>query len=141
MCAFASAPSWGSASPSTHTSTYTGDVTGSPAAAAPQTSQATLRWAQGEFCPVQYRSPIESEAGITGWSCAYAGAVEVTIGGQLWNRTWWNMGGDSVTEWTAAARSALPNTPVDDRFERDYDAWRLRQEQLAAPQPEQGLGG
>jgi hypothetical protein len=85
-------------------------------------TQATLRWADETFCPMQYRTVIEDDRSST-IVCTFAGAIEVTLGGQLWNRTWWSLSGDSVTEWTAAARSAVPRSAADDRFDRDYEAW------------------
>jgi hypothetical protein len=71
------------------------------------------------------------------------GAIEVSINGQLWNRTWWSMNGDSVTEWTESARASLPQASADDRFERDYLQWLQRQPAepptpSGPPQPEGG---
>jgi hypothetical protein len=72
----------------------------------------------------------DMEPGI-GYTCDFAGAIEVTIAGQLWNRTWWNMTGDSVTEWSPAARSSLPASSTDDRFDRDFQAWQQRENRTA----------
>ncbi len=112
--------------------------------AAPETQRpqnATLRWTSADFCPAQYLSSYELESG-TAYTCDFTGAIEVTIGGQLWNRTWWNMAGDSVTEWSAAARTGLPASSIDDRFDRDFQAWQQRQREAPAtpPGPEQGAG-
>jgi hypothetical protein len=107
----------------------------------PAAASTVLRWAGDGFCPEQYRSRIELESGST-YVCAYAGAIEVSVGGLVWNRTWWNMAGDTVTEWSEAARRAVPEAVTDDRFERDYLAWRALQPQPlpadTAPTPEGG---
>ena len=139
VCGFASAPSYSITLPA---SSGAAAANGVPAPTAPASSQATLRWADGEFCPPQYRTIAEGESTSTSL-CAFAGAIEVTIGGQLWNRTWWSMTGDSVTEWTSAARASMPQASTDDRFERDYEVWRAQQGSSApapapVPQPEGG---
>ena len=123
VCGFASAPSHSITLPVWSGAPAT---SGSPAPTAPASSQATLRWAEGDFCPPQYRTIVEGESTST-TLCAFAGAIEVTIGGQLWNRTWWSMTGDSVTEWTPAARASMPQASADDRFEREYEVWRAQQ--------------
>jgi len=140
VCGFASAPSWSIGTPGT---AGLPSATGSPsptATTASVPSQATLRWADAEFCPPQYRVSVEGES-ATQYSCAYTGAIEVTIAGQLWNRTWWSMTGDSVTEWTAAARAAVPQSPADGQFERDYEAWRLQQSTTQTPPSTAPEGG
>ena len=96
--------------------------------------QATLRWATSQFCPPQYLTAYDMEPGI-GYTCDFAGAIEVTIAGQLWNRTWWNMTGDSVTEWSPAARSSLPASSTDDQFDRDFQAWQQRENRTAPSTP------
>lgn len=138
VCGFASAPSYSITLPASGSAAGTGV----PAPTAPASSQATLRWAESDFCPPQYRTIVEGESTSTSL-CAFAGAIEVTIGGQLWNRTWWSMTGDSVTEWTPAARASMPQASTDDRFERDYEVWRAQQGSSApapapVPQPEGG---
>lgn len=100
--------------------------------------QATQRWSSADFCPVQYRLTAELEAG-TSTTCSFSGAIEVTIGGNLWSRTWWNMNGDTVTEWTSTARPAFPAGAIDDQFERDFLAWQQRQQERATP-PESETG-
>lgn len=140
MCAFAEMPAlpgWNGSSGSTPQDPH------ALQAAAPR-SGANLRWAQDGFCPLQYRTPLENESGaVTHYLCDFMGAIEVSINGQLWNRTWWSMSGDSVTEWTDAARSSLPQAVADDRFERDYLQWLQRQPAApptpsGPPQPEGG---
>ena len=62
----------------------------------------------------------ELESG-TVYLCTYAGAVEVNIDGALWSRVWWSPSGDSVTEFTPAAKARLGTW--DTRFDDDYATW------------------
>jgi hypothetical protein len=141
ICAFASVPSMSLSSVPSNP-----NLVPDPTAFAPAVgTQATLRWADENFCPPQYRTVVEEESRTT-VLCDFAGAIEVTLGGQLWNRTWWNLSGDAVTEWTPAARSALPSSASDDRFDRDYAAWldlqrRNAELQLQQTRPDMGDGG
>jgi hypothetical protein len=140
ICAFASVPNLNVASlPSSYNATGTANVPSDVTPPAPTPTagtQATLRWADETFCPVQYRTVVEDER-FSNIVCSFAGAIEVTLGGQLWNRTWWNLSGDVVTEWTAAARSAVPQAAADDRFDRDYEAWLEVQRRTAELQQQQ----
>src|SRR5262245_11958656 len=68
------------------------------------------------------------ESGTT-YTCDYAGGVTVTIEGTVFTRTWWSMGGDSVTEYTPTARTALKTW--DTRFDDDYAVWFSAQAPLA----------
>lgn len=142
LCAFASPSFDAGAGTFEFTAQPEASASGTSASAVPRaTQQATLRWASGDFCPVQYRTAFELEAGVA-YACDFTGTIEVTIGGQLWNRTWWNMAGDSVTEWSPAARASLPTSSIDDRFERDFQVWQQRQLEAttATPGPEPGAG-
>ena len=78
-------------------------------------------------CPPQYVVITESESGSV-YRCPYAGVVTVTINGAAFTRTWWRMDGNTVTEFTPAAKTQLGtwNTQFDD----DYAAWLALQ---AAP--------
>lgn len=122
VCGFASAPTaFNGALPSERLTSHGG-------------SAAANRWAIGDFCPVQYRQPVPNESGgISTWSCPFVGAIELVVAGQPWNRTWWDMAGNTVTEWFAAGRSATAHAAQDNRFERDYEAWRLRQGEQPVP--------
>lgn len=71
-------------------------------------------------CPPQYTRVVEMKSG-TVYSCAYAGAVAVNIEGTAWSRTWWNIGGDTVTQYFPAARAQLGTW--DTKFDDDYAAW------------------
>src|SRR5262245_61104475 len=56
------------------------------------------------FCPPQYTRVTETESS-TIYSCDYSGAISVSVDGALFSRTWWSMSGDSVTEFTPAAKA------------------------------------
>lgn len=102
------------------------------------TSTAHHRWATApDFCPPQYTTEIAGES-ASSYTCDYAGAVSVSINGTLWARTWWNFGGNTVTEFTAAAKASLGswNTTFDD----DYAAW-ARTGLPAAPASTPDCGG
>lgn len=76
------------------------------------------------YCPTQYTRA----GGVDGSGppvCDYVGAVEVVIDGNLWTRTWWRWGGDTVTEYTPAAKAQLGTW--DTRFDDDYAAWLASQ--------------
>ena len=82
---------------------------------------AAHQWANAPaYCPPQYTQVFDGELGLI-YSCDYSGAVSVNIDGTLWARTWWSMGGDSVTEYTPAAKSKLGTWST--RFDDDYAAW------------------
>ncbi len=51
------------------------------------------------------------------------------MSGALWARSWWAYDGDSVTEFSAVAKSQL--TSWDTRFDDEYAAWARG----AAPAP------
>jgi hypothetical protein len=122
VCGFVSAPpSFGGAFPAERVAANSG-------------SAAANRWAIGDFCPAQYRQAVPNESGERStWTCPFMGAIELVVSGQPWNRTWWDMAGNTVTEWFPAGRSAMAHSAHDDRFERDYEAWRLRQAEQPPP--------
>ena len=72
------------------------------------------------FCPPQYTRVIDAESGPI-YQCDYGGAVSVSINGAPFSRTWWNFGGDSVTEFSPAAKVQLGTW--DTRFDDDYAKW------------------
>ncbi len=84
------------------------------------------------FCPPQYTTSYVDSATV--YVCAYAGAVEVNVDGALWSRVWWNPSGDSVTEFTPAARGRLGSWNT--RFDDDYATWLA----LQPPSPPPGTG-
>lgn len=78
-------------------------------------------WASAPaFCPPQYTRPVETESSST-HVCDYVGAITVDINGSLFSRTWWNFGGETVTEFTPYAKSTLGSW--DTRFDDDLARW------------------
>ena len=75
-------------------------------------------------CPIQYARSYEME-GQTIYVCDYAGVVDLDVDGAPWTRVWWSASGDSVTEFTPAARARLGTW--DSRFEDDYSRWLASQ--------------
>jgi hypothetical protein len=84
-------------------------------------NSASHTWASAPgYCPPQYTRLYLEESGPI-YSCDYSGAVSVSINGAPFARTWWNMGGDSVTEFSPAAKAQLGTW--DTKFDDDYAAW------------------
>jgi hypothetical protein len=71
-------------------------------------------------CPPQYTRVRDTKGGPI-YTCDYAGAVSVSVEGQPFARTWWNMGGDTVTEFSPAAKTQLGSW--DTRFDDEHAAW------------------
>lgn len=78
------------------------------------------------FCPPQYTRVSYGDSGPV-YECDYGGAISVSINGTPFSRTWWSFGGESVTEFSPAAKAQLGTW--DTRFDDDYAAW------LASPPP------
>jgi hypothetical protein len=72
------------------------------------------------FCPPQYTRVFEGESGSV-YSCDYGGCISVSINGTLFSRTWWNFGGETVTEFTSNAKATLG--AWDTRFDDDFARW------------------
>jgi hypothetical protein len=88
------------------------------------------RWASAPAnCPPHYTYALEMENGIV-YSCGYDGAVSVNVNGALWSRTWWRMGGQSVTEFSPQAKATMGSWNT--RFDDDHAAWLAS---LPPPQP------
>jgi hypothetical protein len=83
-------------------------------------------------CPPQYTRVHETEAGPI-YTCDYAGAVSVSVEGKPFARTWWNMGGDTVTEFSPAAKTQLGSW--DARFDDEHAAWLAALPPLPAANP------
>lgn len=84
-------------------------------------NSANNAWASAPgYCPPQYTRVFDGESGPI-YTCDYAGAVTVNINGVPFTRTWWNAGGDTVTEFTPAAKAQLGTW--DTKFDDDYAAW------------------
>jgi hypothetical protein len=84
-------------------------------------NSASHAWASAPgYCPPQYTRSIDGESGPI-YSCDYSGAVSVSIDGVPFARTWWAFGGDTVTDFSPAAKAQLGTW--DTRFDDDYAAW------------------
>ena len=94
-------------------------------------SAAANHWASApSYCPPQYTRAYEL-LGSTAYDCAYSGAIEVDVNGVLWARTWWNLLGDSVTEFTPTAKAGMRDWNT--RFDDDYARWVATQPPVPAP--------
>ena len=88
-------------------------------------NSASNNWASAPTnCPPQYTRVVDGESGPM-YSCDYSGAVALNVQGVLWSRTWWGFSGDTVTEFTRAAKTRLGSW--DTRFDDDYAAWLAAQ--------------
>jgi len=84
-------------------------------------NSANHAWASAPaYCPPQYTRVFEGESGPI-YSCDYTGAVSVSINGAPFARTWWSMAGETVTDFSPAAKTQLGSW--DTRFDDDYAAW------------------
>jgi hypothetical protein len=88
-------------------------------------TNASNAWAQAPtLCPPQYTHLLDIDPGPA-YRCDYTGAVSVVINGALFARTWWNTSGQTVTEFTPAAKAQLGTW--DPQFDADYAAWLATQ--------------
>lgn len=71
-------------------------------------------------CPPQYSRAHETESGPI-YTCDYTRAITVTIDGKPFTRTWWDMGGDTVTDFCPVAKSQLGTW--DTRYDNDHANW------------------
>ncbi len=94
-------------------------------------NSATHQWASAPgYCPPQYTFVVDGvDAKI--YSCAFDGAVSVNIDGQPWSRTWWSLRGTSVTEFSAAAKTAMGSWNT--RFDDDHAQWLASQPPVVLP--------
>jgi hypothetical protein len=84
-------------------------------------NSARHRWASApSYCPPQYTREVNADSGST-HTCDFSGAVSVSINGALFTRTWWRVDGDTVTEFSSAAKTQLGTW--DPRFDDDLAAW------------------
>lgn len=99
-------------------------------------NSASNAWAAAPgFCPPQYTRLVQAGSEPI-YTCDYNGAVSVSINGAPFARTWWNMGGDSVTEFSPTAKSQLGTW--DTRFDDEYAEWLAT---VPAPAPTQVESG
>ena len=81
-------------------------------------NSASHQWASAPgYCPPQYTRVFDGASGPV-YTCDYTGAVTVTVEGAVWARTWWGIAGDTVTEFTPAAKAQLGTW--DTKFDDDY---------------------
>lgn len=81
------------------------------------------------FCPPQYTRVYSTEGGPV-YACDYAGAIQITINGAPFARTWWAMDGSTSTDFSPTAKTQLASW--DTRFDDDFAAW-LREQPPIAP--------
>jgi hypothetical protein len=94
-------------------------------------------WADAPHnCPPHYTRVQETETGTPVYRCYYAGAVSVSIARVPFARTWWNFAGDSVTEFSDAAKAQLGQW--DTRFDDEQAAWRAALPVQATVSPDPG---
>lgn len=94
-------------------------------------STAQHAWAQAPgYCPPQYTRVYETRSGPI-YRCDYHGAISVAIDGAPFARTWWNLAGETVTEFSPAAKTQLGSW--DPRFDDEHSAWRAALPPAAAP--------
>lgn len=96
-------------------------------------NSAVHRWSNApDFCPPQYTIVAEGESAPI-YSCLYLGAVAVAINGAPFAQTWWNMAGQTVTDFSAEAKAQLGTW--DTTFDDDYAAWLAIQPPPGPPPP------
>ena len=84
-------------------------------------NSANNTWANAPtYCPPQYTRVYVVE-GASIYACDYSGNVTVTVNGTPFTHTWWSMEGDTVTEFTPAAKAQLGTW--DTKFDDDYALW------------------
>lgn len=82
---------------------------------------ASHAWAAApNFCPPQYTRVQDGPNGPI-YRCDYTGAISVSVDGAPFARTWWSLDGDSVTEFSPAAKAQLGTW--DPRFDDEFAAW------------------
>jgi hypothetical protein len=84
-------------------------------------NSASHAWsAAPDFCPPQYTRTYDGPHGRV-YTCDYTGAISVAVDGLPFARTWWSLDGDSVTEFSPAAKVQLGFW--DKRFDEEFAAW------------------
>ena len=89
-------------------------------------------------CPAQYVTPFMSLMKM--YSCRYSAMIPVTVNGQWWSTTYWNVGGQSVTQWSPYALS-VGGMPQSSQWSADLQAYQASEAaQAAAAQPNASSG-
>lgn len=85
-------------------------------------------WVDQQSCPSMYRQ-YDYDGNYAG--CSYPGRIDVYVSGALWSQVYWDMGGNTSTWYSGAARSSLTQTPgsapLDDAFLNDLNGWNSAQ--------------
>lgn len=85
-------------------------------------NSASHTWARAPGrCPPQYTRVYEREH-TTLYRCDYTGVVSVSIDDKPFTKTWWSFSGDTVTEFSPAAKSQLGIW--DTRYDDEEAEWR-----------------
>jgi hypothetical protein len=100
---------WPSCSMSSGGSSGTSTVTSVP------TSQST--------CPPMYANYMADQYSQHYVGCRYTGVVSMTIDGQPWSTMYWDAAGNSVTEFSDAAKAKLGSANYDSQYDDDLAAW------------------
>lgn len=96
-------------------------------------NSANNTWASAPTnCPPLRIRAFDRESGPV-YSCDYSGAVTVSINGTAFTRSWGIMAGDSVTEFTLAAKAQLGYG--DTGFDEEHAMWLAGQRLSAPPCP------
>jgi len=89
-------------------------------------------------CPAQYVTQFMSMMKM--YSCKYSAMIPVTVNGQWWSTTYWNVGGQSVTQWSPYALS-VGGMPQSSEWSADLQAYQLTEAApAAAAQPNASSG-
>ena len=88
-------------------------------------NHASHAWSSApSFCPPQYTRVFDGPHGPV-YTCDFSGAISITVQGVPFARTWWSPSGDTVTEFSPAAKAQLGSW--DTRFDSEYAAWLATQ--------------
>ena len=82
-------------------------------------------------CPDQYVEVYPGDNSSVTYACRYSGVIDVTVAGQRWSRVWWDLAGNTSTEYAPVARVRLGDA-IDPTFDRDLAAWQRVQAEAAA---------
>ena len=101
-------------------------------------------------CPGPYLIEESFDGTFQRYLCTLSGVVEVTVQGQLWTRTYWTGGGDSITEYMPAAKAQLGEGNYDRAFDdlmaswrgtAEFERWNCRINSVCPPPPPETGGG
>ena len=86
---------------------YSPSLSNEPSASTASAANSWLgQWAPAPdpSCPSKYVTSF-SPLGRTVYGCQFRGVIAVRLNGQVWSRTYWNLGGGSATELSSYAQS------------------------------------